>query len=99
MTAGQIAEQIVDTTDGFAIVKQQDCDKIIQAIQATGDMARRTTNTQHSLRYTGSIPMILAAAWAEEWGVRLLSNEWREKAAQRLLNDPDWRSLRAPKRI
>lgn len=92
----RIIEQVIDRHDGFTIAKEQDCEEIIKAIQATGDLRRRLTNTQHSQKYLGSVPSLVAVAWAKEWGVRPFSREWLQKAKKRLLSDPNWRSLRAP---
>lgn len=92
-------EFIIDKQDrsGFHIVKQQDCEAIIKAIQAAPEhMVRQRLNTQNSQKYLGSVPNILAIAWAKEWGVRLYSKAWTERVAQRLRNDPNWRQLRAP---
>ena len=94
----QIIERVIDHSDGFTIAKEQDCEEIIKAIKATGDLRRRITNTQHSQKYIGSVPNLVAVAWAKEWGVRPFSREWLEKTKKRLLSDPNWRSLRAPQK-
>lgn len=89
-----VREFIVDGTDCFHIVKVQNCDAILQAIKETPDHMVRTVNTQHSQKYVGSVPNVVALNWAKEWGVRLYSKEWLQKARHRLKHDPDWRSLR-----
>ena len=92
----QIIERVIDRPDGFVIAKQQDCEEILKAIQATGDLRRRLSNTQHSQKYLGSVPNVVAIEWAKEWGGRPFSREWLQKSKKRLLSDPNWRSLRAP---
>lgn len=97
-SAGHVRELIVDKTDksGFHIVKQQDCEQIIKAIKAAPEhMVRARLNTQNSQKYLGSVPSVLAVAWAKEWGVKLFSKEWSKLSADRLKNDPNWRQLRA----
>lgn len=96
--AGHVQEFIVDKQDlsGFHIVKQQDCERIIKAIKAAPEhMVRKRLNTQNSQKYLGSVPSVLAVAWAKEWGVKLFSKEWSQLSAQRLKHDPNWRQLRA----
>ena len=96
--AGHVREFIVDKQDlsGFHIVKEQDCEQIIKAIKAAPEhMVRKRLNTQNSQKYLGSVPNILAVAWAREWGVPLYSRQWTERVAKRLRHDPNWRQLRA----
>ena len=88
-------EFIVDDAEGFHIVKQQDCGKILTAIREGRDYEHVRTNTQNSQKYLGSVPNIVALSWAKEWGVALYSRAWTEKARQRLKVDPDWKYLRS----
>lgn len=94
--AGHVQERFVDTSTGFHLVKEQDCEQIIKAIKAAPEhMVRRRVNTQNSQRYIGSVPNVLAIAWAKEWGVRVYSKEWTERVVKRLKHDPNWSLLRA----
>lgn len=90
----QITEGYFINGDDVSLVKQQDCEPIIKAIHEVPDMVRRVVNTQSSNRYIGSVPNLIAVEWAKEWGVRLYSHEWKQKAAYRLKNDPNWSKLR-----
>lgn len=96
-TAGAITEHFVDhaTPGEFSLVRVQDCDKIIEGVKDASDLAVRRANTQSFQRYLGSVPCIIALEWSNEWGVRLYSKEWTQKARHRLLHDPNWRLLRA----
>lgn len=94
-----IGERIIDgdaSKGEFHIVKTQDCEKILNTMKELPDHMRQVINTQHSHKYIGTIPNIVALNWAHEWGVKLYSKEWLAKAAERLKNDPDWKGLRAP---
>ena len=88
---GSVREQIVDTSTGFIIKKQQDCEGMIQAIHSLSDKLPKRASSQ---KYLGSVPTIIAIAWANEWGVRPFSREWLTKARHRLKNDPNWSKLR-----
>ncbi len=93
-----IREHIVDgdkSAGEFHIVKTQDCEDILKVIKEMPDHnMKQIINTQKGHRYLGSVPNLIAVEWAKEWGVRLYSKEWNEKAARRLKHDPDWNSLR-----
>lgn len=92
-------ERMIDDThlDGrLHIVKTQNCDGVIAAMKEVFDVhTYKKYNTQTATKLVGSVPNIVALNWAQEWGVRLYSKEWLEKARHRLKHDPDWRSLRA----
>lgn len=76
--------------------KQQDCEAVITLMREAADMRRsRRPNTQEHMRLLGSVPNVLALAWANEWGVKLFSKEWLEKTKARLRHDPDWKLLRS----
>lgn len=95
---GHARERIVDDVSGgkIHIVKTQDCEAVITAMREVGSFRRSfRPNTQDSMKLIGSIPNILALSWAQEWGVKLYSREFMQKARQRLKFDPDWKSLRA----
>lgn len=89
-----ICEKTVYGTDTVHFVKTQNCDGIISAIRESADHESGKLSTQNSQKYLGSVPTLIAVAWAKEWGVRLHSKEWLEKARHRLKHDPDWRALR-----
>lgn len=93
--AGKITEKVIDTSTGFIIAKEQDCEDMIKAIKAAGETQRRRVNTQAGQKYLGSVPILAAQVWAKEWGVRIYSKEWLERAGKRLRNEPDWMKLRA----
>ena len=92
-------EHIIDENDDkntFHIVKTQDCEGVIKAVNEMADHAQHTVNTQSSHNFVGTVPNLVAINWATEWGVRLYSKEWLAKTTHRLKNDPDWSALRAP---
>ena len=84
-----------DTDALFHIVREQDCQGIIDAIKAAPSyMARKKPSTQDSQRWVGSVPNLMAVQWAKEWGVKLYSKEWVALAGKRLKTDPNWKQLR-----
>lgn len=91
---GHSVERIDTLSDGrFRILSQQDCEAVITLMRET-DTRRLRPSTQDATKLIGSVPNLLAVAWAQEWGVKLLSREWIERAQKRLKHDPNWRSLR-----
>lgn len=90
-------ERFVERSDGSLVqIKTQDCDAVIAAMREVSEMqVRRRVNTQDHMKLLGSVPNVLALAWANEWGVAVYSKEWLEKTKNRLRNDPNWRLLRA----
>lgn len=92
-----VLSRYIDTNNrnaevGFALLKQQDVEPIMKAIAEMPDhMVKQRINA--SQKYIGSVPNVMAVAWAKEWGVRLYSREWTEKARKRL-DDPDYAALR-----
>ena len=94
-----IREHFVDENDAkntFHLVKTQDCEAILNTMKELPDHMRYTGNSQHTHRYVGTVPIIIAVQWAREWGVKLYSREWQEKTSSRLKTDPNWKGLRAP---
>ena len=92
-----ISEHIIDTNDAkstFHIVKTQDCEKVMAAVAALPEHLRYRSNTQDSQKLLGTVPNILAVAWAKEWGVKLYSRAWLERVSKRLRHDPNWSGLR-----
>lgn len=92
---GQIRERFVDGSDGkLHLVKTQDCEAILRTIKEMPDHVVQKKMRNASNRLVGSVPNILAVAWAKEWGVKLYSREWIEMSMKRLKNDPNWSALR-----
>lgn len=93
--SGQIKERFVDGSDGkLHLVKEQDCEGILRAIKDLPDLVVQKKLRAASNRLIGSVPNILAVAWAKEWGVRLYSREWLEMSMKRVKHDPNWSALR-----
>lgn len=89
-----VREYIIDSADEFHIVKVQDCSAILRAIKETPDHISSAYAAKSAMKYLGSVPNLIALNWAKEWGVKLYSHEWMEKARKRLMHDPDWSSLK-----
>lgn len=92
-----VRERIIDTKDDrgtFHIYKQQDCEKMMDAIRDLPSYLREQRKTQEGVKYLGSVPNLLAVAWAKEWGVRLYGREWLQLTKRRLKHDPNWNRLR-----
>lgn len=89
-----VRETLFEDHEGLIVLRSQECDKILQAVKEAKDYEVRTVNTQRSQRYLGSVPNVVAVSWAQEWGVKLFSAEWSEKASRRLKHDPDWKYLK-----
>lgn len=92
-----VLERYIDTNNrnaevGFALLKQQDVEPIMKAIAEMPDhMMKRRIDA--STKFIGTVPNVMAVAWAKEWGVKLYSREWTERARKRL-DDPDYSGLR-----
>lgn len=99
MKSTAVRERFVDENDAkntFHLVKSQDCEPIMDAIAAIPPEQRLRMNTQRGHKYLGSVPNVVALQWAKDWGVKLYSRAWQERAAKTLKHDPNWNRLRAP---
>jgi hypothetical protein len=74
-----VQEKVV-TQDGLVrIVKTQNAEPMFDAIKAAKDLPKNPT-----MRYVGSIPMILGQKWARECGFAIGTKGWREYAHKKL---------------
>jgi hypothetical protein len=74
-----IHEKIV-TKDGVVqIIKTQNVEPMFDAIRAAKELPKSPT-----MRYIGSIPMLLGQQWAKECGAAIGTKQWREYAHSKL---------------
>lgn len=90
----RITTQSVDTDNKLVIKKTQDFEPLLTFVDDAATNITVQRRRDSAVRLTGTIPDLVAVSWAREWGVRLYSREWLEKAHQRVKHDPNWRKLR-----
>jgi hypothetical protein len=74
-----IVEQIVSKDGVVTIKKTQDAQPMFDAIRAAKDLPKNPT-----MRYIGSIPLLVGQKWARECGAAIGTKEWRAYAHKKL---------------
>ncbi len=74
-----VREQVVSKDGVVTITKTQDAQPMFDAIRAVKDLPKNPT-----MRYVGSIPLILGQQWARECGAAIGTKQWREYAHKKL---------------
>ncbi len=87
-----------EATDSITIHKVADVEGVLERnkrLQAdTGDLWKHHDKQDLDMRLAASIPTIIIEKWKRELGVDVFdAGHW--PAVRRLLNDPDWRWLKA----
>lgn len=84
-----IREQRIVHDGNVTLIKTQDAQPMFAAIRARKDIPveRRAT-----MRYVGSIPLLVGQRWARECGFAIGTKGWREYAHGKL-RDRDYRKL------
>ena len=68
-------EQWVDKPTGFQIKHYQKCDDTVRAVHDAAELLPKKTKGD-GVRYTGSVPVVLALVWAKECGMPVGTKEW-----------------------
>lgn len=81
--ADPIREHVVDTDNGFHIVRTQDCDDTIAAVHTYSTTSSKRSR-KDGARYMGSAPLIVCEIWAKECGAPVGTREFSEYAHKKL---------------
>jgi hypothetical protein len=87
---GLIKTRVVHDDRKLTIVKTQNVDEALKAIDGLRENTRKNSGPGRG-RHVGSVPVVLALAWAKEWGCAPGSAEWNRLAAARLRSDEFFR--------
>jgi hypothetical protein len=74
-----VREKMVTKDGVVTITKTQDAQPMFDAIRAAKDLPKNPT-----MRYVGSIPLLLGQQWAKECGAAIGTKQWREYAHKKL---------------
>lgn len=99
LAARDRAASVINTTyhvqhDAVVVKETMDAEPLFEYTKGVAHDNPRSVRAKKPGRMVGSIPFILGAQWAKEWGVKLYSKEWLEKAQKRIETDPNFKKLR-----
>lgn len=92
-----VTEKWIDDPDEvgkFHVLKTQDCEKILKTINELPDYVISEQMRKSAQRLIGTVPNVMAVAWAQEWGCKLYGKEWLDNAAKRVEHDGRYAKLK-----
>lgn len=78
-----ITERVVDTDDGFRIVRTQECDDVIEGVHHASSATKKDVD---GARYLGSVPLIVCEIWSKECGAAPGTREFAEYAKKKIMS-------------
>lgn len=77
-----LRERIISDPEHVRVILQQECDGIIEGVQAAAGVLRKGKAST----YLGSVPLVVAQIWAKECGAPMGTREFAQYGKKKLMS-------------